>query len=101
MVNNMDIQIVNFMKKYDISDLEIQDLSNNAPMLKYSTYNEFIANCKLLVDYGYPKEDLDILLLANPKIFARAYSNLEKDLIFLSDKYEDIEMILKQNPTII
>lgn len=98
---NMDNKIIKFIKKYDISDLEIQDIINIAPMLEVTTYDEFVANCKLLVEYGYPQEDLDVLLLANPNLFARSYKDLKQDLIDLSTKYEDIEEILKQDPTII
>ena len=97
----MDIQIVKFIKKYKISDLEIKDIINSAPMLEYTTYNEFVANCKLLIGYGYPQEDLDVLLLSNPKIFARSYKDLGNDLEELITKYDDIEEILKENPTII
>lgn len=97
----MDKKIVNFIKKYDISDLEIKDMVNIAPMMEVTTYDEFIANCKLLVEYGYPQEDLDVLLLANPNIFARSYKDLKSDLANLSKKYKDIEEILKQDPTII
>lgn len=97
----MDIQIVNFIKKYKITNLEIQDMINAAPMLEYTLYNEFIANCKLLVRYGYPAEDLDLLFLSNPKIFARSYIDLNKDLTRLDEMYDDIEEILKQDPTII
>lgn len=97
----MDEKIIKFIKKYDISDLEIGDIINIAPMLEVTTYNEFISNCKLLVEYGYPREELDFLLLANPNIFARSNKDLKEDLINLSVKYEDIEEILKQNPTII
>ncbi|MBQ7798286.1 MAG: hypothetical protein IJ371_04110 [Clostridia bacterium] len=70
-------------------------------MIEVTSYDEFIANCKLLVVYGYPQEDLDILLLANPNIFVRSYKDLKTDLIALSTQYEDIEDVLKGNPTII
>lgn len=97
----MDSKIIEFIKNYKISDLEINNMINIAPMLKYATYNEFINNCKLLIEYGYPQEDLDLLMLANPKIFARSYKDLMDDLKELSQEYDDIEEILKENPTII
>ena len=98
---NMDNKIIKFIKKYNISELEIADIINIAPMIEVTSYDEFIANCKLLVVYGYPQEDLDILLLANPNIFVRSYKDLKTDLIALSTQYEDIEDVLKGNPTII
>ena len=66
---NMDKQIINFIKKYDISDLEIEDILNIAPMMDVLSYQEFLENCRLLHEYGYPEADIDILLLANPNIF--------------------------------
>ncbi len=97
----MDKKIVEFIKKYDISDLELEDIKNLSPMLQVTSYEEFVANCKLLSDYGYPKSDLDLLLLANPNIFAKSSKDLEQDLMQLKKKYGDIEEILKTNPTTI
>ena len=98
---NMDKQIIKFIKKYDISDLEIKDIVNIAPMLEVTSYEEFIDNCKLLVEYGYPQSDLDVLLLANTNIFVKSFKDLKEDLETLSSKVDDIEEILKENPTII
>ena len=97
----MDSKIINFIKKYNISDSEINSMSTFAPMLEVTTYNEFVYNCKLLIEYGYPKYDLDILMLANPNIFVMSHSELKQDLLKLKREYGDIEQILKQDPTII
>lgn len=98
---NMDKKIVRFFKNYDINDLEIEDIKNIAPMIEYTSYKEFMENCNLLIKYGYPKEDLDILILGNPNIFVRSKKDLEDDLIKLSKEYEEIETVLKKNPNII
>lgn len=97
----MDIEVIKFMKQYQISDLEIEDIKNIAPMIDVTSYNDFILNCKLLMKYGYPKSDLDVLLLANPNIFVMTSKDLERDLKKLQNKFGDIEIILKENPTII
>ncbi len=97
----MDERIIEFIKQYDISDLEIEDIKNISPMLEVTTYEEFIGNCMLLVGFGYPESDLDLLFLANPNIFAKSATDLEQDLINLKKKYNDLEIILKENPTII
>ena len=98
---SMDSKIVEFMQQYRISDLEIEDIKNIAPMIDVTSYNEFVVNCQLLTSYGYPKSDLDFLLLANPQIFVMSPKDLKNDLIKLRNEYEDIEIILKENPMII
>lgn len=97
----MNKEIVAFIKSYNISDLEIEDMKNIAPMLEVTTYEEFVTNCALLEIFGYPRCDLDVLMLANPNIFAMSERDLKKELTALKEKYDDIEQILKEDPTII
>lgn len=97
----MNAEIIKFIKKYGISELEIDDMLNIAPMLEVQSFEDFMANCTLLVKYGYPKIDLDVLLLSNPNIFAISKKDLEAELKELKSKYGDIEEILKENPFII
>lgn len=97
----MDKEIYEILKSYNISDLEIQDMLNIEPMINEITCDEFALNCFLLKKYGYPSSDLDVLFLANPNIFVRDSSDLEDELISLKEEYDDIEMVLKQKPTII
>lgn len=98
---NMDKNIIKFIKTYNISDLEIADIITSAPMIEVLEYNEFIENCNLLVAYGYPKADLDVLLIANPNIFVNSPKKLEINLQDLKEEYGDIEEVLKNNPFII
>lgn len=97
----MDKKVVEFIKGYNITDLELEDIKMISPMLELTSYKEFLKNCKILSNYGYSKEDLDLLILANPNIFVKSARDLEGDLIKLKNKYDDIETILKKNPTII
>ena len=97
----MDQKIIDVFKSYDISELEIKDIKNIAPMIEVLSSEEFNKNCLLLTNYGYPKSDLDFLFLANPNIFVRSAKDLEYDLQNLKAKYSDIEIILKQDPLII
>lgn len=97
----MDSKICNILRNYRISDLEIQDMLSQAPMLDIISYEEFVVSCKMLVQYGYPKSDLDFLFLSNPNIFVLSKDDLERELIALREKYKDIELVLKNNPTII
>lgn len=97
----MNKNIINFIKKYDISILELKDIVNIAPMMDVLNYEEFMENVQVLTKYGYPKEDMDVLLLANPNLFVGSPKDLEKDLLKLKTEYGDIEEILKGNPLII
>ena len=101
MEGSMDERIISFIKKYKISNSEIDSMLVGAPMLDAINYDEFVDNCKLLIQYGYPKSDLDFLMLSNPNIFTMSFDDLKNDLKKLIKKYGDIEQILKQDPTII
>lgn len=92
----MDKKIVDFIKKYDISDLEIEDMLEIAPMLDVTTYDEFKTNVFLLVEYGYPLSDLDFLMLSNPNMFAESARDLKADLEKLKQKFGDVEEPLKK-----
>ena len=97
----MDERIVEFVKKYEISDLEINDMLAISPMLEVQTFEDFMENAALLVSFGYPESDLDVLLLANPNLFVMSASDLNEELLALKKKGFDIEVILKENPIII
>lgn len=97
----MDKKIIDFIKSYNITDLEIEDMKSISVLLDVTTFEEFMTNASLLIEYGYPKSDLDVLLLNNPYIFTESASVLKSDLESLKSKYGDIEEILKEDPTII
>lgn len=97
----MNKKIYKTLKSYKISELEIKDIVNISPMMDVITYEEFVENCYVLINNGYPQCDLDILLLANPNLFVGSPKDLEKDLEKLKKEYGDIEIVLKENPTII
>ena len=97
----MDAKIVAVLKKYQLSDLEIEDMVTIAPMLAMTTYEDFVANCKVLVKHGYPRSDLDFLFLANPNLFVMSAEELDDDLKKLAAKCGDIEVALKEDPAVI
>lgn len=97
----MDKKIIDFIKSYNITDLEIEDMKSISVLLDVTTFEEFMKNASMLIEYGYPKSDLDVLLLNNPYIFTESASVLKSDLESLKSKYGDIEEILKEDPTII
>lgn len=101
MEQTVDARIVDVLKQYRLTDSEIEDMRTIAPMLDVTTFEEFTANCKVLVKYGYPKSDLDYLFLANPNLFVVSPEDLDTDLKELSANCDDIEMALKTDPALI
>ena len=97
----MNKKIYDILKSYELSELEINDIVNISPMMDVIRYEEFAENCYMLIKYGYPDSDLDVLLLANPNLFVGSPKDLEENLIKLKKEYGDIEDILKDNPFII
>lgn len=97
----MDSKIIEVLKQYKLTDAEIADMLAIAPMLAATSFQEFTANCRLLVKFGYPQSDLDFLFLANPNLFVVATQDLEADLKKLVSTCDDLEVALKENPFLI
>ena len=62
---------------------------------------ELISKLNIITDNRWRIEVNEKNQTSNPKIFARANKELNKDLINLTEKYDDIELVLKAKPTII
>lgn len=97
----MDKKLRQLLLELNLIEIEIEDLKNIAPMIETISYEDFTSNCKLLMDFGYPMEDLDSLILANPNIFVRSEKDLKSDLVTLKNRYGDIEESIKNDPFII
>ena len=97
----MDKIVENVLMSYGLSKLEIQNVLNIAPMMEFVTGEELYVNCQLLVTYGYPESELDYLFMANPNIFVKSSNDLKEELEDLLKKYDDLEIVLKENPNII
>ena len=91
----MEKKIVQLLKTYSLDDCEIADMLEIAPMLEYVSYEDFVGSCRLLVEYGYPKSDLDVLFMLNPNIFAMSQRDLECELKKLEKSCGNIEEALK------
>lgn len=96
----MDKKIIEFIQSYGISKLELQDILNMAPRMDVITFDDFMQNVASFVFYGYPKSELDFLLLSNPNLFIGNTNALKEKLVKLKE-LGDIEEILKENPYVI
>lgn len=94
----MEKELKEFLLGFKLKESEIENLTNLAPMLDYTSLQEFKQNACVLIEFGYPKEDLIELLMINPNIFASDAQALQKELALLKHKFGDIEDALKNNP---
>lgn len=81
-----------------LTETETNEILSLAPELEELSPSNFKNNCNLFVEFGFPKIDLDTLLLANPKIFAMHEDELRQQLEDLLEQTGDIEEALKTNP---
>lgn len=97
----MQKQLKNFLLKLDLTEDEIKSIEEIAPMFEVTTLKEFIDDMMLLIEYGYPEEDISSLLLANPNIFVLSAESLRKELDKIKEKNGDVEEALKEDPFLI
>ena len=50
----MDKNLKNLLLSLDLNEIEIDDLENIEPMFIGLTIEEFVENCKVMIDFGYP-----------------------------------------------
>lgn len=96
----MEQKTLEFLKSFKLTNSEIQSIVNLCEGVLFADIERMMNNCKILVKYGYPKSDIDFLLLSNPGFLVDDNSNLEKKLKNLS-RGGDIEELLKTNPNLI
>ena len=97
----MDEELVNYLINLELEPIEIKSLVNIAPLFEDLTLEEFLDSENLLIKYGYPKEDISALLLANPSIFTIDSYFLEDELKKIKKQTGDVEEALKNDPYII
>lgn len=94
----MDNNLYTYLKSLDLQDEDIEVLLCQCPNLDFIDGNNALLCADVLIQAGYPKEDIDSLICINPRILTY---NPEELKIKLSSLSGDIEQILKYNPFII
>ena len=97
----MQKDLKNYLVQLGLIEDEIKSIEELSPMFKVATLKEFVDDVMLLIEYGYPMEDISSLLLANPNIFVLPVDSLRKELDKIKEKYDDVEKALKENPFLI
>lgn len=97
----MNNELLKQLYRLGLTENEVEDILSIAPEFKNLSVENFKNNCEMLVKFGYPKIDLDALLLANPNIFTHSEDELSTQLEDLLAETGDIEEALKVNPFVI
>jgi len=94
----MERAIYNFLHKIGLDDEDIKFIMSSYPELDTYPSSKILGNAKLVVDYGYPIEDLEFLVLINPGFLISNTETLEEILISLGS---EVANALKTDPFII
>ena len=94
----MDQALYNYLIKLGFDEEDIKFLCTGCPGLENISADIALQNVATVVRYGYPKEDMDGLIAANPNFLLNNPTDLEKVLINLGD---NVEESLKTNPYLI
>lgn len=97
----MQQQLKDLLLQLGVTEEEMQTIVNLAPMFEDISLQEFVDSTCVLVEYGYPQEDIPALLLVNPNIFVLTKETLQAELKNIQQAYGDVEEALKQNPFLI
>lgn len=94
----MKTAVVNFFNKVGLDSEDIAFITSSYPELDSADERKIIGNAKLVVDAGYPIDELEFLILINP---AFLISNTESLKEILDALGEDAYWMLKEDPFII
>lgn len=93
----MNSELLKQIYHLGLTETEVEEILSLAPELEQLSPSSFTKNCKTFVEFGFPKIELDTLLLANPNLFTIDEEELRQHLEDLLDQTGDIEEALKTN----
>lgn len=94
----MDKNLYKYLLSLDFTDDDINTLIETVPGLEIISFERAIKNIKIVSGMGYPEEDIDFLISANPGFLCNDPEQLMHVLMQLGD---DIEEKLKADPFLI
>ena len=97
----MESKFIKFLKTIGINQDDYETIVGICPGLECVEDSELCKNISLVMEYGYPKEDLDSLILINPGFLMWDNIELENRLIEIVKTYIDLEIALKNDPYLI
>ena len=90
--------VISFFNKVGLDAEDIAFITSSYPELDILDENKIIGNAKLVVDAGYPADELEFLILINPGFLISNTETLKEILYELGD---DVYVMLKDDPFII
>ena len=97
----MNTEIKEFLKTLKFNDGEIEILTRIAPVLSETPAAIAAENIDIIINAGYPLDDITYLISQNPNFLCRNSSELKNDIINIIQSCEDFETALKENPYLI
>ena len=94
----MDKELKKYLINLGFSEKQISQMCLTYPSLKLVTYEQAMENIDILSYYGYPVEDIDSLIQANP-LFIIVEPNFLEEI--LNDIDGEVESVLKNDPFVI
>lgn len=91
----MDKELKEYLMQLGLSENQIKEMIKNVPHFIMLTYEIAKENINVLCEYGFPIEDVDMLIYSNPAILLTSPEDLSEDLASLG---ENVEEILKNDP---
>ena len=91
----MDKELKDYLIKLGLSEKQINEMIKNVPHFVMLTFEIAKENIEVLCQYGFPIEDVDMLIFSNPAILLTSPEDLSEDLASLGD---NVEEILKEDP---
>ena len=91
----MDKELKEYLIKLGLNESQINKMIENVPHFVMLTYELAKENIDVLCEYGFPIEDVDMLIFSNPAILLTSPEDLSEDLASLGS---NVEEILKEDP---
>ena len=90
-----------FLKTFNFTVAEIKTITDICEGVCFVDVSRMIENCKVLVKYGYPRSDMDFLILANPCFLVSDALYLERKIKQIVANGDDLEELLKADPFLV
>lgn len=97
----MDKQFYKFLQELKFDDAEIQTLLTIAPVLEETPIEHIIQNMSIVVEAGFPADDIGYLVSQNPNFLCRNTQDLANDIFKIAQSNTDFEEALRNDPFLI
>ena len=97
----MEQDKLTFFKNFRYTDIEIQSIINTCNDIEHTPTTQMADNCRILVENGYPRTELDFLILTNPRFLTYAPEYLKNILAEHKKAGLSLEELINENPFVL